>query len=151
MMRVCGVAMVLLGLGVMSLAAQGSCLDPGALVQLDGEWERALLESDAERLAAMLADDFIWVHDHASLTDTKSSLLERASDPAVGATGATRSRVSSDVVARVLGSTGVVTGFTEVDRGPGPTTYNFMRTYVEISGTCLLLANHTMQVPKDGG
>ena len=150
MTKACGVVITLLGLGVTSLAAQGSCLDTAALVQLDREWERALLESDAERLAAMLAEDFIWVHDHASLTDTKSSLLERASDPAIRATGDVRSRVSSDVVARVLGSTGVVTGFTVVDRGPSAARYNFMRTYVEISGTCLLLANHTMQVPEPG-
>lgn len=99
----------------------------------------------------MLAVDFIWVRNHASGVDTKASLLERVSDPAVGATGATRSRVSSDVDARVLGSTGVVTGFTVVDRGSSPTRYNFMRTYVEVSGRCLLLANHTMEVPEGGG
>ncbi len=150
-MRMCSLAVVLFGLIAESVSAQESCLDPAALVRLDGEWERALLESDADRLAMMLAVDFIWVHNHASGVDTKASLLKRASDPAVGATGATRSRVSSDVDARVLGSTGVVTGFTVVDRGSSPTRYNFMRTYVEVSGRCLLLANHTMEVPEGGG
>ena len=130
-------------------SAQGSCLDPTALIELDGEWERALLESDAELLGRLLADDFVWVHNHASGVDTKAALIERVSNASSSAAGATRSRVSSDVETRILGSTGVVTGFTVVDRGPGSTRYNFMRTYVEVGGRCVLLANHTMEVPED--
>ncbi len=127
-----------------------TCLDPTALRRLDGEWERSLLESDLAFLRTILAEDFVWVHNHASGIDTRDALLARAADPAVGASGAPRSRVSSDVEVRVLGSTGVVSGFTVVDRGPGPTRYHFMRTYVEAAGRCVLLANHTMEVPEGG-
>jgi hypothetical protein len=140
---------VLLGLMATPAAGQNACLDPAGLVHLDGQWEKALLESDTEFLRSVVAEDFIWVHDHASTVDTKAALLERSSNPSVGATGATRSRVSSEVKARILGSTGVVTGFTIVDRGPAPTRYNFMRTYVAIEDRCVLLANHTMAIPEN--
>lgn len=149
-MRVSSLVFALFVAAANPISAQDSCLDPAALIQLDAKWERALLDSDADFLTTFVARDFIWVHDHASMVDTKESLLERVSATAAG-TGDTRSRISSDVVARVLGSAGVVTGFTIVDRGPTPTRYNFMRTYVEVSGRCLLLANHTMAIPKDAG
>ena len=148
-MRSFVLAIALCGAAINPISAQGSCSDPAALIQLDAKWEKALLDSDADFLATLVAEDFIWVHDHASMVDTRESLLERLSDPASG--GDTRSRTSSDVVARILGSAGVVTGFTIVDRGPSPTRYNFMRTYVEVSGRCLLLANHTMAIPQAGG
>lgn len=127
-------------------AAQSTCLDPGELVRLDGEWEMALLNQDTEWLEAHVSDDFIWVHNHATVTDTKTDLIERARTTP-DASQATRSRTQSDVGARVVGSTGLVTGFTVVDRGPGPMRFNFMRTYALQNGRCLLLGNHTMVVP----
>jgi hypothetical protein len=71
--------------------------------------------------------------------------LKRAEKP----NDATRSRISRDVKAIVLGKTAIVTGITVVDRGPSPVTYHFMRTYVEVKGKCLLLANHTMAIPDE--
>lgn len=150
-MKTYGLAAVLLSFAVWPASAQESCLDPEALLRLDAEWERALLESDAELLRTLLAEDFIWVHNHASAVDTRTSLLERASDPAVGTAGSARSRTQSNVEYRILGSTGVVNGFTVVDRGSRSNRYNFMRTYAEVSGRCLLLANHTMEIPEDEG
>ena len=138
---------LLSGLSVSSVMAQKSCLDPENLKNLDSQWEKALLDSDAEFLESLLADDFIWVHNHASMVDSKEALLKRASNPNVRATGDTKSRVSKDVKAIVLGSTGVVIGITIVDRGPTPTTYHFMRTYTVVDGKCYLLANHTMAIP----
>jgi hypothetical protein len=149
-MRVPGLVFLLIGTAANPIFAQDSCLDPAALIQLDAKWERALLDSDADFLATFVAEDFLWIHNHASMVDTRESLLERVSATAAG-TGDTRSRISSDVVARVLGSAAVVTGFTIVDRGPTPTRYNFMRTYVAVSGRCLLLANHTMAIPEGEG
>jgi len=150
-MRRLSVIGAVLALAATPASAQQSCLDHDALIRLDAQWEQALLESNVDALATLMAEDFIWVHDHASMVDTKASVLERASDASVGASGFPRSRVSSDVEARVLGSTGVVTGFTVVDRGPTPTRYNFMRTYVEVGGRCVPLANHTMAIPEDEG
>jgi len=150
-MRQFGIVVALLTLATAPAWAQQSCLERDALIHLDAQWEQALLESNVDVLTMLMAEDFVWVHDHASMVDTKASVLQRASDATVGASGFPRSRVSSDVEARVLGSTGVVTGFTVVDRGPTPTRYNFMRTYVEVGGRCVLLANHTMAIPEDEG
>ena len=150
-MKPLGIIATLLTLATAPAWAQQSCLARDALLHRDAQWEQALLESNVDVLTTIMAKDFIWVHDHASMVDTKASLLERASDPSVGASGFPRSRVSSDVEVRVLGSTGVVTGFTVVDRGPTPTRYNFMRTYVEVGGRCVLLANHTMAIPDGEG
>ncbi len=149
MIRMSGLAFALIALVAWPASAQESCLDPEALLHLDSEWERALLESDAEWLRATLAKDFIWVHNHASAVDSKAVLVERASDPAVGTAGSARSRTQSDVEYRILSSTAIVTGFTVVDRGSRSNRYNFMRTYAEVSGRCLLLANHTMDIPVD--
>lgn len=87
------------------------------------------------------------VHDLASGIDSKESLLKRASDPNIGATGKPKSRISKDVKVIVIGSTGVVSGYTIVDKDSSLITYHFMRTYVEIEGNCFLLANHTMVIP----
>ncbi len=138
---------LLSGLSVTSVIAQKSCIEPENLKNLDSQWEKALLDSNAEFLEAILADDFIWVHNHASMIDSREALLKRTSNP--NAPGNTKSRVSKDVKVIVLGSTGVVTGITIVDRGPSPTTYHFMRTYTEVDGKCYLLANHTMAIPDN--
>jgi hypothetical protein len=129
--------------------AQTNCLDPVELVRMDAEWEQALLNRDGRWLETHLAGDFIWVHNHASAVDTKTALLEQVIAPQSDSQQ-TRSRVQSDVEARVLASTGVVTGFTVVDRGPSPIRFNFMRTYALQDGRCLLLGNHTMVVPSVG-
>ena len=131
----------------LSTCAQKSCLQETALKTLDAQYEKALLESDAQFLENLLAKDFIWVHNHNSMTDTKEALVKRAKN--TNATGNTRARTQSDVQVIILGATAVVTGITVVDRGPKPTTYHFMRTYVEIEGECKLLANHTMAVPEE--
>lgn len=142
---------ILLGFIVIPGTAQISCLDSEQLKKLDLTWEKALLESDASVFESLLTEDFIWVHNHASSIDTKASLIKRSTESSSGATGNPKSRISKDVETRVTGSTGVVTGFTIVDRGSTPILYNFMRTYVEVEGTCFLLANHTMDVPKNDG
>ncbi len=127
--------------------AQNTCLDKASLKTLDAQYEKALLESDEDFLENLLAKDFIWVHNHNSMTDTKDALVKRAKNST--ATGNTRARTQSNVQVIILGATAVVTGITVVDRGPKPTTYHFMRTYVELDGKCKLLANHTMAVPEE--
>lgn len=139
---------LLVGLSLPSLMAQVSCLDSERLKNLDLKWEKALKESDANFFESLLVDDFIWVHNHASSIDTKESLIKRSLESSSGATGNPRSRISKNVETVIVGSTGVITGFTTVDRGSTPILYNFMRTYVEIEGKCFLVANHTMDVPE---
>ncbi|MFC3415626.1 nuclear transport factor 2 family protein [Algoriphagus hitonicola] len=123
--------------------------DSQKLLELDLAWEKALLESDVAFLENILAEDFIWVHDHASLTDGKKEVVNQAKKIQNGQEQTTRNRLSSDQKVVILGQTAIVTGYTIVDRGPSPTTYNFMRTYTKIDGEFKLFANHTMAIPKE--
>lgn len=148
-MRRCVIVAIVLAVVPSATSAQGTCLDPAELVRLDREWEQALLNRDAGWLQTHLADDFVWVHNHATTTDTKLDVLKNV-HTTLDASQITRSRVQSDVTVRVVGSTGLVTGFTVVDRGPSPMRFSFMRTYVLEDGRCRLLGNHTMVVPGPG-
>jgi hypothetical protein len=83
------------------------------------------------------------------MVDTKAAAIKRAETQAANGTTNTRSRVQSDVKVAITGNVAIVTGFTIVDRGPTPTRYHFMRTYMEKDGQCLLVGNHTMAVPEE--
>jgi hypothetical protein len=118
------------------------------LVELDKGWERALLNSEVEFLENLLAEEFIWVHNHASQIDGKAEALNRAKNIRAGQQDDTRNRSPRDHQIVILGQTAVVSGFTVVDRGPQPTTYHFMRTYALVAGKWKLIANHTMAIPE---
>jgi ketosteroid isomerase-like protein len=119
------------------------------LINLDQGWEKALLDSDVAFLENLLTDDFIWVHNHAGQIDGKEAALSRAKRIQNGQKDDTRNRTSRDRKVIILGETGVVSGFTVVDRGPSPVTYHFMRTYALVDGQWKLLANHTMAIPDE--
>ena len=118
------------------------------LVALDKGWERALLNSDVEFLDTLLAEEFVWVHNHASQIDGKAEALNRAKKIRAGQQDDTRDRSPRDHQVVILRQTAVVTGFTVVDRGPQPTTYHFMRTYALVASKWKLIANHTMAIPE---
>ncbi|GAB2496357.1 nuclear transport factor 2 family protein [Algoriphagus taiwanensis] len=120
-----------------------------SLIQLDLGWEKALLSSDVSFLETLLADDFIWVHNHAGMIDGKKEVLARAKRIQGGQVDNTKGRVSSDQKVVILGQTGIVSGYTVVDRGPSPTRYHFMRTYTWLDGKWKLLGNHTMAIPEE--
>ena len=119
------------------------------LIELDKGWEKALLNSEVEFLENLLAEEFIWVHNHATQIDGKAEALSRAKKIRAGKQDDTRNRSPRDHQVVLLGQTAVVSGFTVVDRGPQPTTYHFMRTYALLAGKWKLLANHTMAIPEE--
>jgi hypothetical protein len=119
------------------------------LVELDKSWEKALLNSEVAVLEELLAEGFIWVHNHASLIDGKAETLSRAEKIRAGQQDDTRNRSPREHQVVLLGQTAVVSGFTLVDRGPQPTNYHFMRTYALVEGKWKLLANHTMAIPEE--
>lgn len=120
-----------------------------SLLKIDLGWERALLSSDSEYLENLLADEFVWVHNHAGLIDGKEAVVSRAKRIQAGQADDTRNRTSRDQQVVILGETGIVSGYTVVDRGPSPTLYHFMRTYAWIDGKWKLLGNHTMAIPEE--
>lgn len=119
------------------------------LLQVDQGWEKALLESNVEFLENLVAAEFIWVHNHAGLIDGKEAVIARAKRIRGGQADDTRNRTSRDQQVVILGQTGVVSGYTVVDRGPSPVTYHFMRTYARVNGEWKLLGNHTMAIPEE--
>ena len=119
------------------------------LLSLDQGWEKALLESDVSFLENLVAEEFVWVHNHAGLIDGKEAVISRAKKIQSGQQDDTRNRTPRDQQLVILGQTGIVSGFTEVDRGPSPTLYHFMRTYTWVDGKWMLLGNHTMAIPQE--
>lgn len=119
------------------------------LIQLDQGWEKALLSSDVAFLENLLAEGFVWVHNHAGLIDGKEAVISRAKRIQAGQKDDTRNRTSRDQLVVIFGQTGIVSGFTVVDRGPSPTIYHFMRSYAWVDGKWKLLGNHTMAIPEE--
>jgi len=148
-MKKINLTICILVLPILQLLAQERCLTTENLKKLDASWEKAQLELDFDTLDSLLAEDFIWVHNHANTIDNKTAVLERVNRYLKSNNRNTKSRISKDVKVIILGATGIVSGYTVVDRGPVPTTYKFMRTYVETNGKCYLLANQTMAIPEN--
>ena len=136
-------------LTLFSATAQETCMTAENILALDAKWEVSNLHPDPDFAEATLAKDFVWVHNHASMVDTKEAAVQRAKNQKAQGTSNTKSRIQSEVIVAITGKTAIVTGFTVVDRGPIPTKYHFMRTYVEVDGKCLLIGNHTMAVPEE--
>jgi len=136
-------------IAIFSAFAQQTCLTEASIKALDAKWEEKNLNPDPDFFRNNLAEKFVWVHNHASMIDTKAAVVKRAENQAESGSSNTRSRTQSDVKVAITGNTAIVTGFTMVDRDPSPTLYHFMRTYVEMDGKCLLVGNHTMAVPEE--
>lgn len=139
---------------LMSSAVQAeTCLDTEKLVKLDAQYEHALQIGNVQFLDKLLAPEFYWVHNLASMQETKAQLLVRITKPEAQA----HQRRSHDINAHRLGNTVVLQGLSSVDKlNPDGKTlrtsrYQFMRTYVEQKGECKLLAVQTMKVWSSEG
>lgn len=136
-------------LGGVGLGAQaGTCLDAEKLIRLDADYENALRKGDAQFLDQLLAPEFQWVHNLASLKETKAQLLLRVQKPEEQP----KARRSHDVSLHKIDKTVVLHGLSSVEKwnADGKTfrtlRYQFMRTYVEHEGRCTLLAVQTMKI-----
>lgn len=139
-----------LGMSLFSgaIAHADSCLIAEKLVALDGRYEKALQLGDVAFLEKLLAPDFLWVHNLASLKESRAQVLTRIPKPEER----TKDRRSHDITQQRLNDTVVLQGLSSVDKwNPDGKTfrtsrYQFMRTYVEEDGECKLLAVQTMKV-----
>jgi hypothetical protein len=136
-------------ISVMGLAVQAqTCLDNEKLVKLDAEYENAMRKGDVKFLDNLLAPEYQWVHNLASLKETKAQLLERVQKPEEQP----KARRVHGVSVLRLENTAVLQGLSSVEKwNPDGKTfrtsrYQFMRTYVEHKGECKLLAVQTMKV-----
>ncbi len=134
---------------VMALAAQAeTCLDTESLVKLDAEYENAMRKGDVKFLDKLLAPEYQWVHNLASLKESKAQLLERVQKPEEQP----KARRSHDVSVLRLENTAVLQGLSSVEKwNPDGKTYRtsryqFIRTYVKQGDACKLLAVQTMKV-----
>lgn len=147
-MKQISIVIAFVGFSIFSLSAQEPCLTEENLKKTDASWEKAQLELDFDFINSLLAENYIWVHNHANTIDNKEAVLERIKRYISNANKSTKSRVSKDVKVIISGTTAIVSGYTIIDRGPSPTTYHFMRTYVGANRKCYQIANHTMAVPE---
>ena len=140
---------IILLFSIIPTFAQKNCLTTAYIQALDARWEEANLHPDPDFMKTTLGEKFVWVHNHASMIDSKAAVVQRAIAQKANGVSDTKSRIQREVTVEITGNTAIVTGFTVVDRSPTPTTYHFMRTYVEVAGQCLLIGNHTMAVPLE--
>ena len=131
-----------------TIANAQHCLDEQNLLQLDLQYEKSLQTGDVKFLETLLAPEFYWVHNLASLQENKRQLIARMQKPEARA----YARHSHDISLHRQDNTVVLQGLSSVEQlNPDGKTlrtlrYQFMRTYVEHQGECLLLAVQTMKV-----
>jgi ketosteroid isomerase-like protein len=144
---------VCLAIFVSPITRAETCLDNKKLTTLDAQYEDALRTGDTKFLDKLLAPEFSWVHNLASLKENKVQLLARMQKPEEPI----KERRSHDIDFHRLGNTAVLQGLSSVDKwNPDGKTfrtsrYQFMRTYVEQQGECKLLAVQTMKVWSSEG
>lgn len=142
-----------LGFLLVPVAQADTCLTTEKLEALDAQYEKALQVGDTKFLDKLLAPEFYWVHNLASLKEKKAELLARVQKPEEQP----KERRSHDINQQRLGNTVVLQGLSSVDKwnSDGKTfrtsRYQFMRTYVEHKGECKLLAVQTMKVWSSEG
>ncbi|WP_039915367.1 nuclear transport factor 2 family protein [Cellvibrio mixtus] len=129
-----------------------SCLDKEKLIALDQHYETAIQQADVKFLGKLLADEFYWVHNLASLKENKTQLLTR-----IQKEEKPKARRSHDLSVRQLQNTAVVEGLSSVEKWnvDGKTfrtsRYQVTRTYVDVNGECRLLAIQSMKVWSSDG
>ncbi|MGB6267727.1 MAG: nuclear transport factor 2 family protein, partial [Olleya sp.] len=113
---------LILVFSIFSACNQESCMTKEHIKNLDASWEKAQLELDYDFIDSLLAEDYIWVHNHANTIDDKEAVLERIKRYIATNNTETKSRTSKDVKVIISEKTAIVSGITIIDRGPSPVT-----------------------------
>ncbi len=149
-MKIIAVVTLLLTIGFPVYA--DSCLDKEKLIALDQRYETAVQQADVKFLGQLLADEFYWVHNLASLKENKTQLLTR-----IQKEEKPKARRSHGLSVRQLQNTAVVEGLSSVEKwnADGKTfrtsRYQVTRTYVDVNGECKLLAIQSMKIWSSDG
>ena len=129
------------------MASAAPCLPADALITLDLRYEEALRVGDVAFLRTLLADEYVWVHTLGTQIETRDILLARLAKPLVY-----KARSTSEVQVHQQDGTSVVRGVSTTEQWTQDGTtfrsnrYQFMRTYVNVAGTCKLLSVQTMNL-----
>ena len=148
-MKKINLTIIILALSILQISAQESCISAKNLKKLDALWEKSLMETNLNFFESTVSKDFIWVHGDGIRTDSKLTLLDLVQSIRNDKPDYWKSRIQKDIKVIISGTTGVVNGYTVVEKYDGSQmTFNFMRTYSEIDGKCFLIANHTILLPE---
>ena len=140
-----------------SLVLAAQCNNQQQISVLDNNFELAIKNANSNFLQQVLADNFIWVHNLKSMTETKTSLLERlAAD-----NYETPVQRTSAIEHFIQGlDTWSVMGISHVYKLRPPEAdennirhyqYYFSRSYQQIDGKCKLLSSMTMKIHTEDG
>lgn len=146
---------------IQAIDVSTTCINEASILKIDAQYEKALIIQDIDFLSQHLHPEFVWVHNHADFINygAESILQPMRERISAGRNSSSKKRQQSDVRVISLENTAVIYGFTEIERteeyvsqtgNPHPVKYHFMRTYVEQEGVCRLVANHTMEVGREG-
>ena len=110
------ISILIFAFSIFTTSAQENCFTEENLKKLDASWEKAQLELDFDFVDLLLAKDFMWVHNHAKTIDDKAAVLQRIKRYLKKNNKSTKSRTSKDVKVTIFGSTGIVSGYTIIER-----------------------------------
>ncbi len=121
--------------------------DKTTLLRLEEAWSRAFLEKDAEIVARIEADGYVFTNAEGKMSGKADDLRSVKSD-------ATKYETykQSDVQVRLYGDTAIITGHTTIkgtDDGRDISgEYQWTDTFIKRDGKWQAIATHTTLVPK---
>lgn len=120
---------------------------PSPLLEMDAAWNEWRVEGNVDRLANLLADDWLLTHSDGR-TQTKSEYLDE-----LGSRSRTNQAIANeDVALRVYGHTAVVTGVSVQsgvsDGKPWSGRFRFTRVWVQFDKQWKMVSSHSSRVAR---
>ena len=158
MSKILGFGILLLSTSAFAMLDDKDCLTASNLLALDAQYEYSMLNDNYQFFEKNLHTNFVWIHNHATyVQNSRAELVDpmrkriQENKPSYSS-----KRTQEDVQVLTANMTGVVHGYTTVERSSSPRDamgnkigdrYHFMRTYYKENDACYLLSNHTMLIP----